>query len=50
LSLAQGAAAVMPPFDWARLLTPEADPLALGEPDGLVLGETDALALGVDDG
>jgi hypothetical protein len=46
LSLAQGAAAVMPPFAWARLLIPEPDGLAPGEADALVLAEADALALG----
>ena len=44
LSLAHGAAAVMPPFDWARLLTPEAEELALGAADTLVLGDGDGCA------
>ena len=34
LSLAQLAAAVMPPFDWASVLIPEGDALGLAEADG----------------
>jgi len=34
----------MPPSDWARLLTPEADALALGEADVLALGVCDGCA------
>ena len=35
---------MMPPFDWARLLTPEADALALGKADTLALGVGDGCA------
>jgi hypothetical protein len=40
----------MPPFDWARLLTPEAEELALGAADTLALGAADTLVLGDGDG
>ena len=40
---------MMPPLDWARLLMPEADALALGEADAVALGVGDGGAEGEED-